>query len=50
MEDKQECPNCQGSGIGDVWYHQDENGNVETETIRCDVCDGFGFIYQDSTK
>lgn len=45
VEDKILCPQCNGSGMGDVWYHQDENGDYEIEHIKCERCDGFGFVY-----
>lgn len=48
--DKILCPQCNGSGIGDVRYHQDEKGDYEVEHIKCEACDGFGFVYLEEDK
>ena len=38
------CDVCNGTGIFDVVWHQDENGNSEQEPIKCEKCDGFGEV------
>lgn len=38
------CDVCNGTGISDIVWHQDENGNSEQEPIRCEKCDGFGEV------
>lgn len=41
---KLRCEFCHGTGISDVIWHQDENGNSEMEPIRCKNCDGAGYV------
>lgn len=38
------CDVCNGTGISDVVWHQDENGNSEQEPIKCEKCDGLGEV------
>lgn len=38
-----QCDECNGLGVSDAIWHQDENGNAEQELIRCNKCDGQGW-------
>jgi hypothetical protein len=37
-----QCPQCRGSGVGEYVYHG--HGPDSIEPIRCDKCDGFGWL------
>ena len=38
-----QCEVCNGTGVCDEIWHQDEKGNSEKELIRCDNCNGDGW-------
>ena len=37
------CGFCRGTGVADVIYHQDEDGNAGEEWVRCNACEGLGY-------
>ena len=47
MPDKIECPLCKGEGYYDALVSQHDD---ERETIKCEKCNGKGFIYQMTDK